>query len=625
MSISERARRRTGASAALIVSAIVACASERDGDQQSVKGGNAGASGDAGEAGSEGGRDGPAAGEGGSLVSQGGSGRGGQSGAAGSEAGSAAGGASGSSAGSEGGEAGADSVPEWPREGDPCFVQNYSACPGPQASYQLVCNGTTWELGRNCGSAELCDRLTGACSPIVCGSGVLADTCEGPTKERVCGPDRVTSESRTCEFTCRDMLGCVEPAEDEVYVDRPRDVHSNSLPWPDPLIPICLADPEKWESADLAAVHDAFYRTWARHTAVRLTDFAPCTPSSEGIVLDVAKQCNVELARISRTGYPGPAATLPVTLCTSYLDSGGNLRGVGTELFEFAVVHIFGHVFGYPDVYYPSLDNSVMTRAIKLGQFSELSFDSSYIATNQIQYGMTPSGSLGGPSGHCLSAAPTGEFSRRTCDGSMSQTFRFVAGRLEYVASGECLRRLPFGRVGLGDCTGAESWEARRVSWLALGGECVSVKQPADALNPLVREPCHPSRLADQTFSFEFPAPGRARIRLERDGRCVRWPDDLRVRRTPELGDCDGVHDLFETIGGGLGAAGRCLDSPGNSVRLEFAACAGGARQRFGLSGPLENQTVALTAVANGDTFDLGVAASVSGAPSQDQIFDYYF
>ena len=99
----------------------------------------------------------------------------------------------------------------------------------------------------------------------------------------------------------------------------------------------------------------------------------------------------------------------------------------------------------------------------------------------------------------------------------------------------------------------------------------------------------------------------------------------------PWLGDCDGVRDLFETNHGELSVGGHCLTFVGTD--LEFSACAGFYFQRFGLSGPLESPAGALSARwldlnantrPDENTVDLRVGPIV-GAPTEDQIFDFYF
>jgi len=633
MSTSDRALRRIGEIAALVVAALVACTDSSEpnapGDDSGSGGSAAGASaGDGGEAG-EAGNPGTGGGAGTSSGGAGGSGSGkggragGGSDTGGSDAGgSDAGGASGAADGGDTGEAGGGNVPEWSREDDLCSIENYFACPGPLSTYRLRCNGTAWERGNNCGTEQLCDRLTGLCKSILCDPRNAEVTCSSDfADQQLCGPDRVTLAWRHCSFTCDEELGCVEPGEGQVYIDRPREIEVPFSLWPGPWIPVCLKNPDAWRSGELEAVQDGFYQRWGRHTALNLTGFGPCTANSEGVALDIADGCNVELARIPRVGYPGQSAILPVTLCRNYVDSVGRTQDVGPELFEIAVLHVFGHVLGYQDEPYNAFGVDAMMQAIDLAKVPQLRLAYGFIEVPQRNYGTTPSGSLGGPSGRCLSIASSQLPSREACDGSPAQSFRSIDGQLEHAATGECLRVTQGDRVGLGDCAGAERWQAARVAWLATHAWCVTVRQPANAQLPLFEEPCSASRAADQTWSVEFPARDRARIRLAQDGRCVRWPTDW-SRSAPELGACDGIHDVFETSGGVLRTAGRCLVFRGSD--LQFWPCGGSSDERFGLSGSLESSAGGLTAVLNGSTLELS-ATPLSGAPSEDQIFDFYF
>jgi hypothetical protein len=637
MFTSEHASRALVAAAWAVI-AVVACGTEpRSRDEGTGSGGGAagqaGASGAAGHA-AQSGSGGTTSGRGGSNTERGGRGgtSGASSGAGGTPAGdggAATGGAMGEGGASgEAGDGGIGDVPEWPREGDPCSMDGYDACPGPQATYWLTCDGTTWRRANDCGTEQLCDRRTGRCASVDCDPNSTASICSLDAQaELYCGPDKIGVYARTCAFTCREMVGCVEPGDDQVYVDRPRAIEVSDNPWPGPLIPACLENPDEWREEELAAVLDAFHRTWGRYARIALTELEPCSTNAHGVTLTIAEACGLELARIPSTGYPGPGATLPVTLCRSYEDSRGIVRDVAPALFDHAVVHVFGHVLGYPDKAYAVPSGTVMMQAIDLSRVPTLPFASTFDGTGMVEatqklYGIPPEGSLSGPAGRCLSfGAPSDEPLRTACDGAPERRFRALGGRFEHVATGQCLKRLDGDRVGLGACDDAERWETRRVNWLTHTGRCMTAPLTANAQRPLVYDICKPSRAEEQTFHFEFVAPDRALVRLVRDQRCVLWPANFSQRITPELGSCTDARAVFETSRGVLATAGRCLRA---NPDVQFSACDGGNSQRFALSGPLESQAGALTLVSDGGGVELR-AAPLGNPIDATQIFDFYF
>ena len=580
--------------------------------------GNHASGGKAGDVSSGGGAGVARGGRGGSSPEQGGGGGAGRSGG---------GGDAGMSGEAGAGAGGADGERKWPVEGEPCAVKDQSECPGPAATYRLDCDGENWVRGDGCDGDSRCDRRTGACAPTLCNPEATTPTvtCFSEHRARYCGPDFVTYEYEDCAFLCSGA-GCVEPGDNQVYVDRPRIIHAARQSWPHGSIPVCLANPEAWQTGELQAVKDAFYGSWGRYVAVGLTGFGTCGAASDGLSLDIVDHCNVELARIPQTGYPGPTALLPVTFCRTYVDSARDRHVVEPALFEHAIVHVFGHVLGHEDEpFFPGVEASVMMQAIDLSRWDGVDFlneSTTYLGWSQDEYGMTPSGSLGSAMGQCLARrSGSAALVRETCDGSPERSFRSVNGQLEHLATGQCLRVTSGDAVGFGDCDGAERWQAQSVQWRSHEGLCMGVPQPPSS-GALISEPCAPRGTASQTWNFEFPQPGRARIRLASDGRCVRWPNTWDEPSYAELGACDGMNDTFETSRGELRVGGRCLRS-GQFVVGQFVPCSDSLR--YGLSGPLVSQAGALTAQAGDqDALELRVTPWL-GTPSPEQIFDFYF
>jgi hypothetical protein len=151
--------------------------------------------------------------------------------------------------------------------------------------------------------------------------------------------------------------------------------------------------------------------------------------------------------------------------------------------------------------------------------------------------------------------------------------------------------------------------------------QCVTFQRsPPTGESPLATRTCAPEYSADQRWDIDFPEPSRARIRLAADQRCVRWPGG--TARHPELGDCDGMNDRFDTSRGRLEIAGRCLYLSTGTVT--FTACHESVANRYELSGPIRGPTGALTVVADGNAPDLSISP-LSSPASAAQTFDFSF
>jgi hypothetical protein len=575
-------------------------------------GGGAAAGGDRGgtSGAGRGGSDGGAAGEAGHGGSEGGGGPiGGSGGSATGPAGSA-----GASVGGKGGSGGES---PWAEIGSPCEHPGALACVSEAFNQTALCNGATWVRGKNCDDNSLCDRETGTCE-YQCVTPPGHATCNG-SDAMVCGPDGVNPQLERCIFGCiqyepdAGASGCVGLGEGQILFDAPRAISNRESPWPDPLIPVCFSVADEWSPDEVRTIRDAVAAEWGRYTAVGFSGWDQCVDDEARVELNRVEDCDLELARIPRIGFPGPGVALPIDLCLSYLDKQG--VSTGTEpILGATALHVFGHVLGFEDERYRLNGTDIMMQGIDLSGISALGVGISRIPSLHATYGAKPSRSLIHRGGRCLSGN-AGTLSQGTCDGTAPQGWRLSAGWIEHVGSGQCLRVTNGSTVGLGNCVGAESFLPSRVEWRAQGGYCVSKRTDP----PLGVESCTPSRAADQTWRFEFLGDDSVRIGLASDATsCVLRPDDWSNPANAQLGLCDGVRDVFEIRGGRLEVAGHCLQS---GTQLGFWPCSETPLQRFVISGPLQNEVEALT-LANTSGVELTISL-VNGSPSPEQIFDY--
>jgi hypothetical protein len=399
----------------------------------------------------------------------------------------------------------------------------------------------------------------------------------------------------------------------------PIPIISDRLPWERPLIPVCFVRGE-WTDDETRTIRDAADAAWGRFTAVGFSEWTSCDDAAldEGaarVELRRVTGCDRTLAQMPRTGFPGRGAVLPIELCLSYRDKKRVRHDTDAALLAAISVHVFGHVLGFEDATHDVVSTDAMMEGITLRRVSELSIGQRH-STLHAEYGGKPAYSLVHRGGRCLSALSGGVVAQRVCDGAVDQAWRLAGGRIAHVATNQCLRATGGTSVGLGSCTGAETWTPASVEWRAQGGNCVGVRTNPDPNAPLGRESCSASRAADQRWRFEFLADDKVRIRLARDGRCVLRPENWSYPTTARLGACDGARDIFEIRSGRLEMSGRCLNA---STPLSFVACSDNPVERFAISGMFQNDLGALT-LEDANRLEL---SSSPIASSPEQTFDY--
>lgn len=537
-----------------------------------------------------------------------------------------------------GGEGGGEDPPDFPTIGEPCETAGKLACPGPAALQSLVCDGESWIVNQTCGGYERCDRRTGTCGQQWCDPA--GTYCAGTQTERTCGPDQVTFIDVPCILSCDETSGrCREPIGDELIVDQPPEIESAVAYWPDPVIPVCVHDASRYAS-EWSAIRTEVESTWGRYSALVFTGWGECSDPTSGLELGMAVECNHELVRIERHGYPGPSGVVPVTFCRSYYDSRRELRQTELSLFRFVARHAFGDVLDidhspYVPSDFPSeyVEEDFMQPWLRVPSYQSLGFSFGAVTFVQWNYGHKLPHSFVSSEGRCLSLA-SGEFETGPCDGAPERAFRAEAGRLQHVGTDACVRAgSTSGAVEAGDCAFAATndpaviWEPRRVAWHGYGGRCMTVHPDAVLPDTVIElEPCESGR-DDQTWSFEFVGDG-VRIRHPSSGYCVSapasWQSGWPATPYPVLStSCGTSRDLFEARNGQLSVDRRCLASNYGrpNAPISFRSCADEHDYMFNVSGPFQNAAGDALTLANG----VLVSTPVTGEPTASQIFDYHF
>jgi hypothetical protein len=612
-------------------------------------GGAAGQAGAPGGAGGEAGAPGGAAGEttGGSAGTASGSagdagggtdsGRGGAGARAGT--GGRAGATGGAGVGGEagGGEGGGENPPEFGTLGEPCVTAGELACPGPAALQSLLCDGERWIANQTCAEHQRCDRKIGVCASTNCETA--GTSCWGDF-ERTCGPDLVTVTEVLCILSCNETTGrCQEPIGGELIIDQPPEIESPVTYWPDPAIPVCVHDESRYAS-EWSAIRTEVESTWGRYSALVFTGWGECSEPTNGLELGMTDQCDHELVRIERHGYPGPSVVVPVTFCTSYYDSSGTIRQTDLPLFRFVARHAFGDVLAMPHLpFTPSdfpseyIEEDFMMPWLHVPGYQSLGFSFGAASFVQSNYGHKLPHSFVSTEGRCLSLS-SGEFAFGPCVGAPERAFRAEAGRLQHVGTEACVRAgATPGAVESGDCAfeatdvPAVIWEPRRVAWHGDGGRCVTVHPGAVLPDTVIElEPCEPGR-DDQAWSFELAGDG-VRIRHPSSGYCVSapesWPSGYPGTPYPILSmSCGAPRDLFEARNGQLSVDRRCLSANFESPNagIAFRSCADESAYKWNVSGPFQNAAGDALTLLNG----VLVSTPVTNPPAPNQIFDYHF
>jgi hypothetical protein len=539
------------------------------------------------------------------------------------------------------GDDGAGGEPDWvfPEKGAACSVPGALACAAAHSISRYICKGGVWQKADDCPTGqqipERCDRTTGTCGLQVC-TDAGARTCEAGDS-RICGPDEATWITEPCPFGCLPSGACDGPADYELLIDRPGPLRTPTGAWPNPLIPVCWQGPETDAMSDSArVVRETVETTWGRFSSVGFPGWDTCGDKATGVELRFVNRCEGELARVPFLGYPGPSATLPVELCTSYLDAGliPDEVQVSDELLGLVALHVFGHVLGFEDL---KLDVGVMEPVVDLRTYEQITLDAEDITWLQFVYGSKPSHSLVGPNGRCLAFA-SGTLSSAACDGSAAQRFQPGPAELAHDASESCVRRASDSgeAIEFAPCTGDASREGfltHRVRWqvsrgryewqVAGGSRCAAVRPPMPNESPLAVMPCDSSWPAAQEFGFEFLDGDRVRIHSAATGYCVTSPNTW-TSSFPGLGTCGGGQDVLDVTSGRLGVAGHCLAGVhrGSMSGLEFLPCSASYDQHFALSGPIALGKSALT-LLNVEPPELTLTALVI-PPLPSQIFDYH-
>jgi hypothetical protein len=635
--------RRKRTEAFLLASALAGCGTlfgidppERAEPPFGIDSGNGGASGRGTSGGASGG------GTGGTILPEGGAGMAGDGGevAMGGTGANATGGRGGvagtagsSGAGGAGGEGGDD---EFPSKGEPCPTPGALACAGEAQKRRLICQGGVWTPDPvQCDYSQNCDRRNGACADIEgnCEDVQLGyhwlECPEFGTIAKSCGPDLVTIVEEECYFGCNIRTRqCAEPSAGELLVDRVPPTQNDFVFWPTPVIPVCFGG--EGNDSERAAIRDEVESTWGRYSSIAFSGWGDCTNAlpepAEVRISFLNDACVGELASISRYGYPGPGATLDLAICKSYVDANGATLDADDAMLRYVARHLFGHVLGREHVSWDFMRPVLSPSTISERVFGELA-----IEDLQLTYGGKPSGSLVNASGRCVGSSKGGAVDVHVCDGSNETRWQALEGRLVAEGGMRCLHASGSDSASLEPCepTPEFVWETNDVQWRGNGGRCVARSTTASSGASLVLETCRALGDADQTWSFEFYPARRVRIRGP-NGDCIHIPEPVAMPPLyPELARCDGVRDELEmTTSAQLGLSGYCMTERYDvfTYELQLAPCRARPAQSFYLSGPLghyagpDEQTV-LTLLPTGQ---LG-AATLEGAPSQAQIFDYHF
>jgi hypothetical protein len=563
------------------------------------------------------------------------SGRGGAGARAGTGGGSDATGGVGG--GGQGG--GGEEPPDFPTLGEPCETPGELACAGPAALQTLLCDGQSWIANQTCSEYERCDRRIGTCGVMACERA--GTYCAGTGMLRSCGPDLVTVIDEPCILGCNETTDrCQEPVGDELIVDQPPEIESPTTYWPNPVIPVCVHGASRY-AAEWSAIRTEVESTWGRYSALLFTGWGECSDPTSGLELGMAAECDHELVRIERHGYPGPSGVVPVTFCARYYDSRRESRQTGIPLFRFVARHAFGDVLdGSHSPYIPSdfpqegIEEDFMQPWLRVPGYQSLGFSFGAVSFVQWNYGHKLPHSFVSSEGRCLSLS-SGEFEAGPCDGAPERAFRADAGRLQHVGTEACVRAgATPGAVESGDCAfGATDdpaviWEPRRVAWHGFGGRCMTVHPGAVLPDTAIElEPCEPGR-DDQVWSFELAGDG-VRIRHPSSGYCVSapasWPSGWPAPQYPVLSmSCGTARDLFEARNGQLSVDRRCLaaDLGRPSAAIAFRACADEHYFKWNVSGPFQNAAGDALTLVNGAAL---VATPVANPPAPNQIFDYHF
>lgn len=541
------------------------------------------------------------------------------------------------------GEGGADTS-DFPQPGQACATSGALACyfPNPESPEptraRLRCERGTWVPTASCPDDNprptRCDRRDGMCQERLCAEnerpGEPRLTSCYSSSFKVCGPDLVTIEDRPCVFGCTMSNACRVASTTELVIDRPRGVANVENPWPERVIPVCWRDLHVDDAATTrarAAVRIAVESLWSRVSSVSFAGWGSCDSSQARVELAFAEDCQGELARLPRDGYPGGEAALPVTLCKSYYDFTPALQPtIELDLLGLVAQHAFGHVLGIEDVLHDENPGVFMDPVLELSSFRERRPEAAVLDSLAAWYGSAPGPSLVSPDGRCL-AYESGILSASACDGSSAQAWELRESSLAQ-GSGKCVLGPETGdAVTIADCSSepleTEKWlPARvRIQWRDL---CLVAADEVPATSSLTSGDCADSWPAEQRFRLELVGPARVRIHTNTAGhRCVVAPETWTQPSLPGFGPCDGVRDVFDAEAGTLGQAGRCLtrDALGAIV---FEPCGAAPNQRFRLSGALEQSGGALTFPIGEESVQL-TWTLLGAKPAANQIFDYRF
>ena len=537
--------------------------------------------------------------------------------------------------GDGGGGEGGEGVEPPPTIGEPCETPGRLACPGLAAQQSLVCDGESWIANQTCSEFQRCDPRTGTCGPTRCEPP--GTYCFGWQTMRTCAPDLLTVTDVTCILGCDEILTnrCREPVGGQLFVDGPPEISSPTTYWPNAVIPVCVHDASRYAS-EWAAIRMEVETTWGRHSALAFAGWGECSDGAIGLELEMAVECDRELVRIERYGYPGPSGVVPLTFCASYYDARRTIQQTELSLFRFVARHTFGHVLGMEHPFYNPMYpfQDFMLPFLEVPAYQSLGFSYEAAFFVQQHYGRKPPHSLVGSEGRCLSFS-SGEFGIGLCDGAPERAFRAEAGRLQHVGTDACVRAgATPGTVESGDCAfGATNepaviWEPKRVAWHGFGARCVTLYPGAVSPETVIQlEPCEAGR-DDQAWSFELVGDG-VRIRHPSSGYCVSapvsWPSGWPALAYPALTtSCGTARDLFEARNGQLSVDRHCLvaDLDDGRVRISFRSCADALNHKWNLSGPFQNAAGDALTLASGAAL---VATPITNQPTPNQIFDYHF
>jgi hypothetical protein len=345
---------------------------------------------------------------------------------------------------------------------------------------------------------------------------------------------------------------------------------------------------------------------------VTFTGWGDCPgDSAVGVALSFVPGCDGRLAGISRYGYPG-SGLVEIEICTSYFFQDNDMPGEkfsDQAMLRFIARHVFGHVVGFPHRVPPN--GEALDPWISVAEVGEgtLLLGPGAIGGQRMFYGARPSGSLVGPSNRCVGDGLT---TGSVCDGSTNQSWQFVDGELRL--EGQCLISAS-GILNLVACPSTSAWRVSTAQWRDYAGLCISVSTGSGSAP--VPENCRSFGDQSQTWTFEFPALRRVRIRHSDSGLCVSVPDGTPPPR-PVLAPCGTLGtgpDVFETTSlGQLRTRGYCMS------QTSFDPCAERIEQTHFISGLVQDGPAALTMTPNGIS-----VADLAPDPGPTQIFDYYF